>query len=93
MSSLPLHATLHSSPCAGQTATPLADLQAWQVERLTLTRVRDMRLYRAALTHTSALPEHLRVSLSYERLEWLGDAVLSLAVRHVLMGREAANEV
>lgn len=40
---------------------PLADLQAWQVERLTGCRVRDLSLYRAAFTHKSALPPELRV--------------------------------
>jgi hypothetical protein len=47
------------SPAAGQ--TPLADLQRWRVERLTLCAVRDLQLYRAAFTHKSALALHLRL--------------------------------
>ncbi|PRW59825.1 ribonuclease III [Chlorella sorokiniana] len=71
----------------GHSVDPLADLQAWQVERLTGCHVRDLSLYRAALTHKSALPPELRVAQSYERLEFLGDAVLSLACRTLLMER------
>lgn len=48
-------------PPAGRTVAPLADLQAWQVERLTLCAVGDLDLYRAAFTHKSALPTELRV--------------------------------
>jgi hypothetical protein len=46
----------------GWTTAPLADLQAWQVERLVQCRVRDLDLYRTALTHKSALPPELRLA-------------------------------
>ena len=48
-------------PRAGQTAATLADLPAWRVEALTGCGVRDMGLYRTALTHKSALPLELRL--------------------------------
>lgn len=134
-SALGLHASSLCAGCplAGQTAEPLADLQAWQVEQLTRTGVKDLSLYRAAFTHKTALPLDLRVAKvgcclwlllllpqlarrrraghaarapwharlhagplspclvqplqSYERLEYLGDSVLSLTVRGILMRR------
>ena len=46
-----------------------------------------MDLYLKALTAQSALRTGLMVSHSYERLEFLGDAVLTLAVRSLLMRR------
>lgn len=48
------------SPRAGRTSAPLADLAGWRVEQLTLSAVRDLDLYRAALTHKSALPTEER---------------------------------
>lgn len=58
------HLTMRLNPRApaGHSMDPLADLQAWQVERLTGCRVRDLSLYRAAFTHKSALPPELRVA-------------------------------
>lgn len=67
--------SLHPIPSyhAGHSVDPLADLQAWQVERLTGSRVRDLSLYRAALTHKSALPAELRVTKVGCKLScWVG---------------------
>ena len=73
-------------PC-GLSAAPLADLQAWQVEGLTGARVRDLSLYRSALTHPTALPAEVRGAHAYDRLEFLGDSVLEVVTRQVLMER------
>ncbi|KAI3436039.1 hypothetical protein D9Q98_002096 [Chlorella vulgaris] len=72
---------------AGQCSSPLADLPRWRIEALTLSGVRDMDLYRTALTHKMALPPTLRLEKSYERLEFLGDSVLGLTCRTLLMRR------
>jgi ribonuclease-3 len=56
-------------------AALLANLQ----ERLGYT-FRDQRLLDCALTHTSYMHEAAEASISYERLEFLGDAVLGLIV-------------
>jgi hypothetical protein len=42
-------------------SAPLLDLPAWRLERLTLCGVRDVNLYRTALTHRLALPQELRL--------------------------------
>ncbi|MEK7100061.1 MAG: ribonuclease III [Patescibacteria group bacterium] len=52
-------------------------------ERLGLT-FRDLDLLTEALTHRSYLNEHRGVGNHNERLEFLGDAVLELAVTHFL---------
>ena len=44
-----------------------------------------LELYRTALTCPSALSAGRRVASSYERLEFLGDAVLSLVVRQKVL--------
>jgi hypothetical protein len=49
-------------------------------------RVRDLDLYRRALTHSTALGSARRTD-SYERLEYLGDAVAELVTRSALMER------
>ena len=67
---------------------PLRDLPRWRVEWLVGCGVRNLRLYRTALTHVSALPPHPEWrTVSYERLEYLGDAVLAVAVREALGSR------
>eukprot|EP00887_Chlorella_sp_A99_P006487 scaffold3.g6487.t1 len=66
---------------------PLADLPAWRLEALLGCGVRDVRLYRAALTHASVLQPELREQ-SYERLEFLGDSVLEVITRQLLMARD-----
>ena len=65
---------------------PLPDLPAWRIEQLLGCGIRDISLYRSALTHPTALPTEDRV-YSYERLEYLGDAVLELCTREMLMQR------
>jgi ribonuclease-3 len=52
-------------------------------ERLGIV-MRDMALYDRALTHASILSESPDASGDYESLEFLGDAVLGLAVAHHL---------
>ena len=47
-----------------------------------------MNLFRQALTSPAALPEGQELA-SYERLEFLGDAVLELAIREHLFTRSA----
>jgi len=56
----------------------LSDLAAWLARALG-TAPRKLPLYERALTHASFGPEH------YERLEFLGDRVLGLAVAHWLV--------
>ena len=62
----------------------LQDVPAWRFVQLLGIAIRDPRLYRSALTHPTALDPGSR-SLSYERLEYLGDAVLELCTRELLM--------
>lgn len=65
--------------CVGKTEAPLADLPRWRIEALLGTHVYDMSLYRRALTSPGAV--HDVVGCSYERLEYVGDAVLGLIIR------------
>lgn len=53
------------------------------IEHLLNMRVRDLRFYREALIHKSALKEY-NVSRSNERLEFIGDAVLNLIITKYL---------
>lgn len=46
--------------------------------------MRDVSLFDRALTHASSLPDEAPDSLDYESLEFLGDAVLGLAIAHHL---------
>ncbi len=56
-----------------------------EIARITGTRVRDVRLFEHALVHRSLLRERPDEQLaSNERLEFLGDAVLGLAVAEYL---------
>ena len=50
----------------------------------------DIKLYEQALTHTSYAHEHK--CQSYERLEYLGDAVLELVVSEYLFKNMKAHE-
>jgi ribonuclease III len=50
-------------------------------------RFADKDLLEHALTHSSALPPSRRVEQSYQRLEFLGDRVLGLAVADMLFRR------
>ncbi len=64
----------------GELAGDLSDLEA----RLHY-RFRDSSRLEMALTHKSVVSERGRAVAHNERLEFLGDAVLSLAVSHLLM--------
>ena len=56
-------------------------------ERLGLA-VRDLELLSQALTHSSYLHEHRDLAVGHnERLEFLGDSVVSLAISNALYGR------
>lgn len=68
----------NSKWCAGRSATPLADLQRHYVEDLIGCGVRDMGLYRTALSAPSAVePDHM-IAQSFDRIEYLGDAVVQI---------------
>ena len=54
-----------------------------QLERVMGHRITDAALLQRALTHPSYASEHSR-STDYQRLEFLGDAVLELAVTHLI---------
>lgn len=49
--------------------------------------VKDLELYRTALTSPSALPLEKIVAASFDRLEFLGDAVVNLAFRSWVYAR------
>jgi dsRNA-specific ribonuclease len=66
---------------SGRSLEPAADIPRWRIEHLIDQGVRDLSLYHTALTAPSALPAREQVERSYDRLEMLGDAVLSTAVR------------
>ena len=70
---------------AGKKAVPLADLPRWRVELLLGTFVVDMSLYRRALTAPIAAPNS--IGASYERLEYLGDAILEGIARQFIYTR------
>lgn len=74
--------------CAGKHEDPLSDLPRWRLEALIGGPIRNMSLFRQALTAPAALPEGQELA-SYERLEFLGDAVLELAIREHLFTRSA----
>ena len=67
---------------AGKTEAPLADLPRWRLEALVGTYICDVSLYRRALTSPMAVDDVVRAS--YERLEYVGDAVLGLIVREYI---------
>lgn len=50
---------------------------------------RDERLWLQALTHASYVHEHPQAGPSYERLEFLGDALIGAAVAELLYGARA----
>ncbi len=70
---------------AGHAIAPLFDVPRWRFEALVRAPVRRPELYRMALTCPSALSAGRRVDESYERLEFLGDAVLSTVIRQKLL--------
>ena len=72
---------------AGRSLTPLADVERYQIEDLIKMGVKDLELYRTALTSPSALPLEKIVAASFDRLEFLGDAVVNLAFRSWVYAR------
>lgn len=52
---------------------------------------KDMKLYQTAFSHSSYVNEH-KVKNDYERLEFLGDAVLDLVVADYLFSNHKENE-
>ena len=69
------------SPGAGRARNPLADIPRWRIEHLVGTGVHDLDLYHVALTSPAAVPEDLSVERSFDRLEFLGDAVIECVVK------------
>ena len=64
-----------------------AGAPAAELEQTIGYRFADPALLREALTHSSAIAHGRRAQRSNERLEFLGDRVLGLAVADLLMGR------
>lgn len=72
---------------AGRSPTPLADLQRHQVEDLIGCGVRSMDLYRAALSSKSAVEPDQIIARSFDRLEFLGDAVVGQVFKDYIFQR------
>jgi len=64
----------------GRMADPLCDVPRWQFERLVDHGISNTELFRQAFIASSVLSPDEKLK-SYERLEYLGDAILSLVVR------------
>jgi len=62
------------------------EFRSWMIEELIGMGIQNKALYLSALMHPSALKPEQRY-LSYERLEYLGDAAMELAVREMLLDR------
>lgn len=62
----------------------LNDVPVWRLEQLVRSGIRNPSLYREALTHVTAITPGSRLK-SFERLEFLGDAVMELCIRETLM--------
>ena len=77
------------TPCwyAGRSPAPLADLQRHQVEDLIGCGVRNMELYRAALSSKSAVEPDQIIARSFDRLEFLGDAVVGQVFKDYIFQR------
>jgi 23S rRNA maturation mini-RNase III len=76
----------------GRCLAPFADVPTSRFEDLVGHPVRDRSLYIKALTAPSALAEDRVMEDSYERLEFLGDAVISLVVREEMYGRHPRSD-
>jgi ribonuclease-3 len=70
----------------GRSVSAFNALENWRLEELIGMGIRDTELYKCALTHPAAVKPSMRFK-SYERLEYLGDAVLELAMRDILLER------
>lgn len=69
----------------GRISKPLTDVPRWRLEALLRMPIRRPAIYRIALSCSAALLPVQRVEQSYERLEFLGDAVLAVVTRHKLL--------
>ena len=72
---------------AGRSPTPLADVERYQIEDLIQMGVKNLELFRTALTAPSAISKDRVVAASFDRLEYLGDAAVSLAFRSWVYAR------
>eukprot|EP00890_Picochlorum_soloecismus_P001179 jgi/Picsp_1/2061/NSC_05526-R1_ribonuclease iii len=70
----------------GRSISAFNALENWRLEELIGMGIRDTELFKCALTHPAAVKPSMRFK-SYERLEYLGDAVLELAIRDILLER------
>ena len=78
-----------SGGLAGRSPTPLEDVERYQIEDLIRMGVKDVELFRVALTAPSAITQDKTIAASFDRLEYLGDAAVSLAFRSWVFGRYA----
>lgn len=72
---------------AGRSPTPLIDLDRHQIEMLVDMGIGDVQLYRTALTSPSAVSSENIVADSFDRLEFLGDAVVNLIFKSWVFNR------
>lgn len=78
---------LLSAISAGRSVTPLADVERYQVENLIQMGVKNLELFRTALTAPSAISTDRIIAGSFDRLEYLGDAAVALAFRNWVYAR------
>ena len=76
-----------SGGLAGRSPTPLEDVERYQIEDLIRMGVKDVELFRVDLTAPSAITQDKTIAASFDRLEYLGDAAVSLAFRSWVFGR------
>jgi ribonuclease-3 len=62
-------------------------LERAAVEKLVGTKVNDLKFYRRAFTHKSALRKYKNLEGSYETLEFMGDSVLGFIITRFLFDR------
>jgi ribonuclease-3 len=94
---MPRRSTPSRTPSITSTSTlpdgsaPPSEPAAALAERLGLS-VRDPKLLRQALVHSSYLHEHPAAGAHNERLEFLGDAVVNLAISEALYARHPGDD-
>lgn len=76
-----------SGGLAGRSPTPLEDLERYQIEDLVRMGVKKVELFRIALTAPSAITLDKTTAASFNRLEYLGDAAVSLSIRSWVFAR------
>lgn len=72
---------------SGRSPTPLEDLERYQIEDLVRMGVKKVELFRIALTAPSAITLDKTTAASFNRLEYLGDAAVSLSIRSWVFAR------